>query len=76
MTENNAIKLEIENHASVIQSSKETANIHLRNCIENVNTQLETFLILEEEAHRRRLVSLAKDEAINPADVLTFSITP
>jgi hypothetical protein len=74
MTENNSIKLEIENHANVIQSSKETANIHLRNCIENVNTQLETFLMLEEEAHRRRLVSLATNEAINPADILEFSL--
>jgi hypothetical protein len=72
----NNIQTEIEAHVNVIETAKETANAHLRGCIENVNAQLETFINLEAEAHRRRLVSLATNEAINPTDVLTFSITP
>jgi hypothetical protein len=73
--ENNDVQQEIENHRIVCANAQEAFNLHVRTCIENTNAQLNAFLILENDAHRRRLRRIVLEQNPDTVDDLTFTVT-
>jgi hypothetical protein len=76
MTINNNVAGELEAHKAKMDGAQQMANGHLQTCIQNVQTQLEAFTVLENAGFVNRLISLSAGQAVNPADDPVFTISP
>lgn len=66
--------IELQNHQTKLATAKESASAHFRQCVENVENQLNTYNEYEKSAHARRLVALSNSLEIDPNDNLPFTI--